>query len=353
MSKRGHRADLEKISDDDIAVPFKYDIASYGADFPVDTLVSRLDSKALFIPDFQRGFVWSQTQASRFIESLLLGIPVPGVFLAKDNPTSRLLVVDGQQRLRTLQYFFTGTFPKGNKPFALTGVQREFLGLTYEDLSTEDRRRLADCIIHATIVQQTSPSDDQSSVYYIFERINTNNTPLTPQEIRACIYNGPFIDLLAILNKDPHWRSVFGKVNPRLRDQELILRFIALYHASNQYDRPMRSFLNRYIGQNRFISKPQATEITELFTETITLADNAIARPFRLVNAINAAVYDSVMIGLARRIASGSTPRLSTIVSRYDALLEDHTFLENVERATADEESLKSRLTIATEFFAK
>lgn len=87
------------------ATSISFTITSYGADYPVDTLVKRMKAEAFFIPKFQRNFVWSQRHASRFIESLLMGLPVPGIFLYKESETGRHLVVDGQQRLRTLQYF--------------------------------------------------------------------------------------------------------------------------------------------------------------------------------------------------------------------------------------------------------
>src|SRR6267154_1153363 len=82
-----------------------FSITSYGADYPVDNIVKRLNSDAFFVPKFQRKFVWSQRHASRFVESLLMGLPVPGIFLYKETDTGKHLVVDGQQRLRTLQDF--------------------------------------------------------------------------------------------------------------------------------------------------------------------------------------------------------------------------------------------------------
>src|SRR5206468_12424422 len=138
----------------DIATPFKYAITSYGADYPVDGLVKRMASGAIFIPSFQRGYVWSLPQASRFIESLLLGLPVPGIFLSKEEQAQKLLVIDGQQRLRTLEYFYDGIFRPTGRQFALQGVQPQFEGKTYRTLSAEDRRRLDDSILHATIIKQ-------------------------------------------------------------------------------------------------------------------------------------------------------------------------------------------------------
>ncbi|WP_287128389.1 DUF262 domain-containing protein [Candidatus Cyanaurora vandensis] len=205
----------------DEVLPLKYSITSYGADYTIDGLIKRLNHSSIYVPDFQRGFVWKPKQASRFIESLLLGLPVPGIFLSKEKETQKLLVIDGQQRLRTLEYFYNGIFANTKKEFYLEGVQKKFEGLTYKTL-TEDRRRLDDSILHATIIKD-EPSDDESGIYYVFERINTGGTYLQPQEIRSAIYHGRFSKFLRTLNENEEWRSIFGSVNKNMRDQELIL----------------------------------------------------------------------------------------------------------------------------------
>ena len=151
-------------------VPYQYKITSYGADYPVDGLVKRISDGDIIIPSFQRGYVWSATEASRFVESLLLGLPVPGIFLSKEQDTQQLLVIDGQQRLRTLQYFYDGVFEPTRRRFAITLQDSIFNGATYKTLSADDRRNLDNSIIHATIVKQDEPSDDQSGIYKIFER---------------------------------------------------------------------------------------------------------------------------------------------------------------------------------------
>src|SRR5690606_13194540 len=129
---------------------------------------------------------------SRFIESLLMGLPVPGVFLAREA-SNKLLVIDGQQRLKTLEYFCRGVFGSSGREFRLRGIKSRFENLTYDTLHEDDRRRLDDYTIHATIIQQDEPKQDDSSVYHIFERLNTGGMQLVPQEIRACVYHGSFV----------------------------------------------------------------------------------------------------------------------------------------------------------------
>jgi uncharacterized protein with ParB-like and HNH nuclease domain len=173
-------------SDEEVLANTSFAITSYGADYTVDSVVSRVRSEAFYVPKFQRKFVWSQRHASRFIESLLMGLPVPGIFLYKEALTNKHLVVDGQQRLRTLQYFYEGTFLE--KKFRLVGVQSDWEGKTYEELSSAEQLKLADSIVHATIFQQDDPKDNQKSLYFVFERINSGGIRLSPQEIFSAVF---------------------------------------------------------------------------------------------------------------------------------------------------------------------
>jgi Protein of unknown function DUF262 len=172
----------ESLDEIDEIVPFKYSVTSHGADYAVDALVKRIAADDIIVPKFQRGYVWSLKEASRFVESLLLGLPVPSIFLSKEAETQKLLVIDGQQRLSSLRFFYDGIWPGTQKEFALKGVASKFEGATYKSLAADDRRRLDDSIVHAIIVKQDEPSKDSSSIYDIFERLNTSGVSLTPQD---------------------------------------------------------------------------------------------------------------------------------------------------------------------------
>jgi len=349
---------IDTLGDEDVVIPFQYSLTSYGADYPVDGLVHRLQKEDIIIPTFQRGYVWTWRQASRFIESLLLGLPVPGIFLSKEEKTGRLLVIDGQQRLRSLQWFFEGVFRKsshGSTPheFSLKGVQSEFNGATYGTLKEHDKRILNDSIIHATIVKQDVPSEDKSSIYHIFQRLNTGGTRLRPQEIRACIYHGEFNDLLRKLNSITTWRGVFGPPHSRMRDQELILRFFALYFYEDSYVRPMDNFLNKYMGKNRDLGFQSRDVIESTFTKTIqTVSDSVGSSAFRPKNTFNAAVFDAVMVGVARRLGKGNICDLKNLKRCYESLVADKAFLNTTEEATSNEDRVHARLLLSTKAFA-
>lgn len=289
---------------DDSGGTIRYTIMSYGADLPVDTLVMRLDNEEIFVPDFQREFIWTLPQASRFIESLLLGLPVPGVFFFKDPETEKLMVVDGQQRLRTLQAFRHGSF--GEKRFRLVRVSPEFDSKTYDDLMHNDRLRLDHSIIHATVFHQGEPNDDRSSIYSVFERLNTGGSPLHPQEIRASVFRGQFNDLLSELSDNHHWKQLYGSNSKRKKNEELILRFLALHQSLPQYDPPMKKFLTDFMEMNR---KPDADKLAEYrrcFEGTVEVVAEKLGRDvLRPERALNVSVADAIFVGLASRLQRG------------------------------------------------
>jgi uncharacterized protein with ParB-like and HNH nuclease domain len=348
---------IEDPRDEDQVIPFKYSISSYGADYDVDGLVRRLQRDDIIVPDFQRQYVWTLTRASRFIESLLLGLPVPGIFLAVDPDTRQLLVIDGQQRLRTLRYFYEETFHTGVE-FALKGeknkgIQPEFEGKTYSTLLPEDRRRLDNSIIHATVIKQEDPQeDDSSSIYYIFERLNTGGMSLQPQEIRASIFQGEFYRLLKKLNQYSEWRDLYGPVNSRMKDQELILRFFALYYDLSEYKKPLVSFLNRYMHHNRNLQSQSETELVQLFTNTVDTIHHCLGkRAFRPRGALNAPVYDAVMYGIAKRLQQGAIQDCDQLQIQYDSLMSNDEFKRLYNSGTTDETNMRQRLQLATEAF--
>jgi hypothetical protein len=354
-------SDVDDDAEEDSTVPLvRYDITSYGADYDAEGLFRRLDRGDIFIPTFQRDFVWKQPEASRFIESLLLGLPVPGIFLAKEPDTNKFLVIDGQQRLRSLQYFYEGVFnpregEKRQRIFELTGVQKRFKGKTYATLAEPDRLRLDNSILHATVIKQDAPANDDTSIYHIFERLNSAGRLLAAQEMRVALYHGSFMDEIRRLNGLPAWREIFGKLNARLKDQELILRFLALYFDENNYGRPMLEFINKFAAKHQRPDDAFLASASIAFEQTISAYHRSLGREaFRPGRTLNAAIFDSAMVGLARRLASnGSPPTDEEIVERYRALVADRDYSEATSRSTADEAFVRLRLQKATEFFKK
>lgn len=356
--------ELVPVEDDEgeETVEYKFDLTFYGADYPVDGLVKRLNRKDIIIPSFdpanelafeveafQRKFIWSKIQCDRFVESLLLGLPVPGIFLVQQSD-KRLLVLDGQQRLLTMKSFYDGILRK--KEFALAHVQEQFKEKTYETLDDDQRRTLDDAIIHATIIKKTAEDQDLSSIYSLFERLNSGGTTLSPHEIRVALAPGKLMQLVRRLNETPEWRSAFGAQSKTLKDHELILRFIALMYSPEEYTSPMKDFLTDYAKYNKNLEHDTAESLENAFTGSIAAITQAVGeKPFRISKALNAAIFDSVMVGIARRLAKGSAVDPEKVAIAYHALLQDVSYQYAVGKATAREEQVKTRVNLAIEAF--
>lgn len=342
---------VDSLGDEDDLFPHEYDITSYGIDYPVETLVRRLQTGALVTPDFQRSYVWDIRMASRFVESLLLGLPVPGVFLSIDPKDQSHLIIDGQQRLKTLQMFYEGVFISSRtpeKPFRLPRDGSRFGGLSYKDINLSDQRRLDNSVIHATIIRQDNPSEDQSSIYHIFERLNTGGKQLKPQEIRSALFHGNLVDAIGYLNQNEAWRSIYGPTSPDLRDQELIARFFAFLFYFHDYHSPMKTFINRYMARNRDLEHQSEQQLRDAFIKTIEFIHAALGtRAFRIGRALNAAVFEAVMVTTASIILDENDLNASDFSARYDDLLEDPEFIAGVTKATANETRVTERFDAA------
>ncbi len=334
-------------------------VAYSGTDFDAEGLVRRLVRGDIVIPNFghgdeslelagfQRGFVWRRPQMDRFIESLLLGFPIPGIMLVQ-QVDKRYLVLDGQQRLKTLESFYEGVH--NAKVFALENVADEFKGLTYKTLSPEQRRTLDNTFIQATIVRTDGTRESLESIYQIFERLNSGGTQLTPHEIRIALYPGPFVDLLAGLNNYPGWRAIYGAKSPRVRDHELVLRFLALYVRSNEYYRPLKKFLNDFVADHRDLTKLKSEELVRLFESAADSLAAVGARSYlrRAGQRVNAALLEAVFGSAMRRVAAGRDMSPELITKAIRNLLENKKLPAVISGSTSNEENLSRRLDLAT-----
>ncbi|MDE7311276.1 MAG: DUF262 domain-containing protein, partial [Eubacterium sp.] len=171
-----------------------FNITSFGTDMTFRELITMYDEGELEKPEMQRNYVWDRNEASRFIDSVLLGLPVPSIFLAKTSDEKRL-IVDGYQRIMTVyDYVKHGIFGGDGKLFALSNsesINERWRGKTFQELLPEEQRKIRASQIHAIVFEQKEPKDD-TGMYQIFERINTSVRSLKPQEIRNCVYHGTF-----------------------------------------------------------------------------------------------------------------------------------------------------------------
>lgn len=334
----------------------EFTITTYGADFPVESLVSRMKKEVFYIPKFQRNFVWSQKHASRFIESLLMGLPIPSIFLYKEEESGKHVVVDGQQRLTTLFRFYQGKF--GNKDFYLMDVREKWNNKTYDQLSVEEQLRLDDFLIHATIFKQND-NNLPKSLFFVFERINSGGIRLTPQEIRNCVYDTEITNFSRTLNDNEIWRNVFGqKKHLRFKDQELVIRALAMILNRKHYKRTMKEFLNNFCynkkddGANLFCTS-DIESAGKLFIDSVKIVyDICGKKTFRLKNSINAALFEAVIVGVSeRKINKRDEISRDKFIEKYNSLLASKEFIDSISSNTSLEKSVSTRHSLAISFF--
>jgi len=227
--------------------------------------------KLVLQPDFQRQFVWDVSKSSRLIESALLDIPLPVIYLSEGND-GKEYVIDGQQRLTAFFSFVDGRFPDG-KDFALSGLRvfDELNGSTYRDLTDEQQDKIRYCKIRTITFRRESEADLK---FEIFERLNTGAISLNEQELRNCIYRGPYNRLLRELSADNDFKYLLGLKKPdkRMKDVELVLRFAAFFHATYlKYKAPMKKFLNNDMEEFQNISEEKAAVLRNAFKNSTAI----------------------------------------------------------------------------------
>lgn len=340
--------DVESEDEQESEVLVEYDITTYPSDFTLSGLAQMWKNKDITIPDYQRKFVWSIKQSSLLIESFLIGLPVPPIFFYIDDENKNL-VVDGQQRLLSVFFFFEGYFGHENEKgkrqiFRLTGLNDKspFYNKKFVDLEVKDRRKLENSVLRAINIRQLSPKGENTSVYHIFERLNTGGTPLTPQEIRKTVFRGDFLNKITEINENKNWRSIIGKklVDKHQKDVELILRAFGLCHHLNDYKKPMKEFLSKVARKYQNVNSGKVEKFVQDFTEAAELIDKTLRpKPFSVRGPLNSSLFDSIFCTIIINIKV--LP--NNLSERYEKLLVDDKFIEYTTLATTDAKIIKER----------
>jgi hypothetical protein len=328
-----------------------YDIASYPSDLTLSVVNEMWVNEDILIPSFQRNFVWSIKQSSSLIESFLLGLPVPQVFFHVDE-NNKSQVIDGQQRIMSIIYYIDGYFGSENfqgkkQVFRLQGLNEDspFAKKRFEDLDKVQQRKLTSSVLRAINIRQLNPKGETTSIYHIFERLNTGGTPLTPQEIRNCVFRGKLIDILRDLNENKNWRKILGKPTYDIhqKDIELILRIFGLAYFFNDYEKPMKEFLNKTMNRERHgISQHVKSFVSSFHRIAEIIVSSFGERPFHIRGPLNSSVLDSVFATLLQ--AKKDLP--NDLYGRYQKLKGDKNFIVTTSYNTSDLSFVKNRFKV-------
>lgn len=335
-----------------------YDIASYPSDLTLSVLAEMWKSGDIVIPEFQRNFVWSISQSSLLIESFLLGLPVPQVFFYVD-PDNKNLVIDGQQRLLSVVYYLDGYFGSETihgkqQVFRLSGLDERspYAKKRFSDLDEASQRKFRNAVLRAINIRQLNPKGENTSVYHIFERLNTGGTPLKPQEIRNCVFRGGFASLLRDLNADSNWRQILGKktFDKHQKDVELILRAFALCQSWGKYEKPMKEYLNVAMDSNSSGTTPRVKWFAERFAQATKLVVKELGpRPFHIRGPLNSSALDSVLCTVIENL--GKVP--DDLAARYTKLVKDEDFRGATFYGTSDVSALQARFKAAFKYLVQ
>jgi uncharacterized protein with ParB-like and HNH nuclease domain len=368
---------------DDIQVD-EYDITAAPNDFNVLTIYSFLESGAVRIPGFQRNYVWDLGRASKLIESLILGLPVPQVFLYEID-RNKFVVIDGQQRLMSIYYFIKQRFPRKDKRAELRTIfdqhgkipeniihddtyfenfrlklsetlpdhPNRFKGLSYATLDiykTQFELRT----IRNVIIKQNSPQGDDSSMYEVFNRLNTGGINLKPQEIRTSMYHSTFYEMLYQANSLPGWRRLLAGKEPDLhmKDVEILLRGFAMLIDVENYAPSMVKFLNQFSRKCRAHNEEQNRYLLALLQSFLDacsgLPENAFLN--KKNNRFNVGLYEAAF-GAVCRVAFAEKRLINGKVAaeQLAALETDPQFLDAMLEGTTQTKNVKARLNRAKE----
>ncbi len=362
-----------------------YDLSVTPNDFNISTLFDFIESRAVIIPGFQRNYVWDIGRASRLIESLILGLPVPQLYLYEEA-RNRFLVIDGQQRLMSVYYFIKQRFPRKEVRTDLRNIFKEEGSIPRDVLQdnkyfTDFRLQLPERLpkqpsplrglsyatmgehkfqfdlrpIRNIVVKQNSPKDDDSSIYEIFSRLNSGGVSLTPQEIRSSLYHSDFYDMLMELNTDERWRRILGgrESDLRLKDVEVLLRIFALLIDSDNYAPSMVKFLNQFSRKCQTQDAEKNQYIKDLLHSFLDAADGLPPDAFinKSTNRFNIALIEAVFTAACYKAFEEKRP----VRGRLDAaalrkLEMDKQFVEAASLATTSTANVRIRLERGRQF---
>ena len=354
MAKKVDQDELQVREEEDDGEAFvTYDIATYPSDLTLTVLADMWSRGDIIIPEFQRNFVWTIKQASLLIESFLMGLPVPQLFFYVDD-SNKYLVVDGQQRLITIVSFLEGFFGSEThgkrQVFRLTGLddRSPYAKKRFKDLDEAAQRKLRNAVLRAINIRQLNPKEEHTSIFHIFERLNTGGTPLKPQEIRNCVFRGGFQSVLKDLNTDPNWRAILGKktLDRHQKDVELLLRVFALFRAADAYEKPMKEFLNKAMQKDKAGDSPKIKAFRKRFPEAVRfIVEKLGPNPFHIRGPLNSSALDSVVCIVLENI--DNLP--SNFAARWKKLVANDEFENVTFYGTSDVAILQERFRLAHE----
>ncbi len=307
-------------------------------------------------PEFQRLFRWSIYQQTRFIESLLLGIPIPPIFVAEDC-NGKWELVDGLQRVSTVLAFFgllKNNTEKNNWVLCKGDLISSLEGYDIKSLPMKFQLNIKRAVCRIEIIKWNSKIDMR---YELFNRLNTGGTPLTEQEVRNCIFRGVSSDFNNFLKRIAANSEFIKLIEPtekqisELYPEELILRFVSLFNCDGDIKEIVSAHMTRYMKEV-IVNDSFDYNIEDLITRTISVLLPLGKDIFRFGNGVfSTSLYDAITIGVANNIEAYEKLGSKTLLEKIDELKQSDEFRKYTGSAANSKSRVKSRINIAKEIF--
>jgi len=286
-------------------------IEYFVSEFTLEILAMKMDHDEYIVPDYQREFTWENDRKSKFLESIIIGLPIPFVFFWEDPDTGKLEIVDGSQRLRTIQDFLY-------EGFVLQGLEKipAANGMAFKDFPASRRRKILNRSLRGIILNSYA---DEESRFDLFERINTGSKVANPAEVRRGALRGEFMKMVIALANTELFKEiapVSKKQSDQRESEELVSRFFAYSDGLDEYADDVSRFIFKYIKKMNveFEKKPELIDsYIQRFNETMTFIKNNFPNGFRKTQKATTTPrsrYEAISIGTYQFLKSN--PELKT-----------------------------------------
>jgi hypothetical protein len=350
---------------EDLEAPAYEMLQLFSRDWTFETIASQMEQRNIDLdPAFQRRNVWTDERRSKLIESLIVGIPVPQVFLAEDRERKRsFIVLDGKQRLLTIAGFLDpelDNWDNGGKLCKLK-IRKDLNGKSYADLTrdfSKELRLLRNADIRCAVISNYEKDD---VLYHIFNRLNTTAVALSTQELRQVLHRGPFARYLAEFTDQPlplHSVMLLDQPDNRLRDTEIVLRFLSMSLFGSDYKGNLKTFLDSSMDKlNKGWDKGEALVIKASadFNKSVellsaTLGADKVGR--KMTDGVwetrfNKALFEVEAFYFAklskRQLDAAARERFKRGFSK---LCDDTEFRETIESSTKNRDRYKTRFAL-------
>ena len=376
----------EDFQDEEENYVAEYDITVSPNDFNINTIFDFIDSGVVNIPGFQRNYVWDIKRASKLIESLLIGLPIPQIFLYEEKK-NKFLVIDGQQRLMTIYYFKKRRFPKAEKrvelrkifdeqggipdsiinnndyfidfnlklPKIKQGQDNQFNNKNFSTLDEDNKISFGYKTIRNIVIKQNAPEDGGSAIFEIFNRLNSGGVNLTSQEIRTSLYHSKFYEMLYDINLNDDWRYFLPSNVPNLymKDIEILLRGFSMLIYNREYKPSMTMFLNESSRKAKSFNEDKISTLKNIFIQFIqNMRSLGEANIFRTeAGRFNISMFEAIFCAMCEEAYTRLNASLvkQTSLENINSLKADQEFKDASFQSTASTKNVGDRIRIAKE----